>query len=280
MRSKTAVLKDYFKWLLNFTCINVFWGVIKCIYRYAHKGVTVFKAIGYYIFWYFCVRIAMYEKIAQVTGAVNIEPFQVLRWKHGTAYFTAEIRDEAVFIKTGGITDTTKREVYAISYAAQKSTLLRQHIPKLLPNGDYVVVTLIKGRSLRHYREPEMLVQQILVSQLYEIYRALKEVNIFHLDIRPDNFLVEDDGNLVLIDFGYALVSTVDVYYGIPKTTATMSILRNLGSSFAPGNGILDDAYSMLLTMKYVCPSLVQQFPRIWEDINKDIGKRVVKLEY
>lgn len=260
--------KDDLKFFLHFAPVNVLWTLVKKTYKYGHKGITASKALIYYIRWNIKEKKKLYSQLDDVS---NIKPFKALRWKHKVCYLTGEINGKKVFIKTGGVVNTTEREVYALTYAADNSDFLKQHIPAVYRSADtFLIEEMIDGSGL-----PE---DERYVVQLYDIYAEMKKLGILHLDIRPDNFIVKNDGTLVLIDFGYTLINSTDIYDRIRKTSAAREIIKKVGSKYAPNNGTADDAYSMLLTMKYVCPSLLKMHPDIWRELNEDIGERKVDL--
>lgn len=261
--------KDDLKVFLHFAPVNAMWQGAKTVYKYGHKGVTATKAAFYYAKWIRSGKKDLYGKLNEVD---NLKPFRPLRWKHQVCYFTGTINGRRVFIKTGGEVNTTEREVYAMTYAGEHSEVLKKHIPAVISSTtDFLIEELVEGKALTE--------DDRYIDQLYEIYTEMKRCGLLHLDIRPDNFIVKDDGTLILIDFGYALVNTTDVYDRIEKTKAAKSIIQDVGSKYSPKNGTADDAYSMLLTMKYVCPSLLQKYPSIWKELNEDIGERAVSLE-
>lgn len=261
--------KDDLKVFLHFAPINAMWTLDKKIYKYGHKGLTAFKALLYYISWNIKDKKRLYKQLNDVN---HIKPFKALRWKHKVCYFMGEMNGKKVFIKTGGEVNTTEREVYALTYAADNSDILKYHIPLIYRSTDrFLIEERIDGKKLTE--------DDRYVSQLYDIYSEMKKLGILHLDIRPDNFIVKNDGTLILIDFGYALVNSTDIYNKIKKTAAAGGIMKKVGSEYAPKNGTADDAYSMLLTMKYVCPSLLKMYPSVWREMNEDIGERKVDLE-
>ncbi len=261
--------RNDFKVLLNFAPINAMWQGAKAVYKYGHKGVTATKAAGYYLKWSGREKKELYEQLKNVK---DLKPFRPLRWKHEVCYFTGSLNGKKVFIKTGGQVNTTGREVYAMNYAVAHSELLKTHIPAIYESAsNYLIEEMVEGKPLP--------ISDEYVDQLYEIYNELKRCDVLHLDIRPDNFIVKADGTLVLIDFGYALVNTRDIYGMIERNETAKSIIKDVGSKYSPKNGTADDAYSMLLTMKYVCPSLLQKYPTIWKELNEDIGERAVTLE-
>ena len=260
--------KDDLRVFLYFSPVNAVWKGAKSIYRYGHKGVTATKAALYFVKWNGSAKKKLYEKLKDVK---NLEPFHPLRWKHQVCYFTGMLDGKKVFIKSGGEVNTTEREVYAMKYAREHSEVLKKHIPTVISStSDCVIERFVEGRVLTENEKH--------INQLYEIYTEMKRCGILHLDIRPENFIVKADNTIVLIDFGYALVNTTDAFDRIEKTKETKSILRDVGSKYSPKNGTADDAYSMLLTMKYVCPSLIQKYPTIWKKLNEDIGERAVLL--
>ena len=74
----------------------------------------------------------------------------------------------------------------------------------------YIVMEYLSGRNLRDEmdavpgrRLPEERVRQIMVT-LVDALKAVHAKGVYHLDIKPDNVMVEPDGRIVLIDFGAA----------------------------------------------------------------------------
>lgn len=262
--------KEKLKGFLHFAPVNTLWQWAKVVYIYGHKSVTAAKAAIFFIVWNGRIRKKLDRMLPK--GTENIRPFRPLRWKHKVCYFTGVTSGRKVFIKTGGKVNTTDREVFALTYAAEHSKLLKKHIPIVVSaTPEYLMEEMIDGKPL--------FPDESFVRQLHMIYRELKRCEIRHLDIRPDNFIVKQDGTLILIDFGYALVNTTDIYDRIEHSKTSSSIIERVGSNYSPRNGTVDDAYSMLLTMKYVCPFLLKKYPDIWRELNLDIGKRAIYLE-
>ncbi|MDX1935053.1 MAG: protein kinase [Capsulimonadales bacterium] len=74
----------------------------------------------------------------------------------------------------------------------------------------YIVMEYLSGKTLRDEmdavpgrRLPEDRVRKI-IGVLVDALRAVHSKSVFHLDIKPDNVMVEPDGRIVLIDFGAA----------------------------------------------------------------------------
>lgn len=73
----------------------------------------------------------------------------------------------------------------------------------------YMVLRYVESRTLRDlilYRDP-LLTENvlILVRQLANIVRYVHSRGFLHLDLKPENVLVQPDGTMVLIDFDCAL---------------------------------------------------------------------------
>lgn len=74
----------------------------------------------------------------------------------------------------------------------------------------YLVMELIRGRSLRdvlddagsHGLPPDQAAH--VVEPLVQALAALHAAGIYHLDLKPENVLIGEDGRIVLIDFGAA----------------------------------------------------------------------------
>jgi eukaryotic-like serine/threonine-protein kinase len=77
---------------------------------------------------------------------------------------------------------------------------------------DYMVVAYIKGKTLRtvleeHAPNPLPVAEAIRIAlQMCEVLAYCHEHGIFHRDIKPENIMIEEDGNIIIIDFGIALL--------------------------------------------------------------------------
>ncbi len=270
--------KEKFKNLLQFEPLNYFWTYVKTMYIFVLKGIIATKALFFFLVWNIKVKNDLYKKLRGY-GICDISPFNFIRWKNGVCYLKGVFKENEVFIKTGGVVNTIERERSAIEYVRQQSNFLRKHVVKLYPFDDaFIVEEMLGGQSLANLTFKTEDMQNKIVLQMYEIYGELKRIGVHHLDIRPQNFIVTDEGIVFIIDFGYSLVNTHDLYDKIEKNKKTMDVIINLGSKYAPKNGTLDDAYSMLLTLKYICPELINKYPSIWKKLNEDIGVHIIEF--
>ena len=88
------------------------------------------------------------------------------------------------------------------------------HVPHLVAAGDlsvlpYLVMEYVPGRTLDHWLDqvnqgvllaPEMLAH--LGAPVAHAAHSLHEQNAVHLDLKPANVIIKDDGTAVLLDFG------------------------------------------------------------------------------
>ena len=85
------------------------------------------------------------------------------------------------------------------------------HVPRFVAAGDlsrvpYLVMEYVQGRTLQHWLDAEMApsVGEIIhlgVAMAHAVH-ALHQQNTVHLDLKPANVLIREDGVAVLLDFG------------------------------------------------------------------------------
>ncbi len=258
--------------------------ILRKLYKIAHVCKKKLKAFFSYIGWILFKKHKLYKQLKTKHNLNNISPVKPMTWKHNIQYHKAILKDKTVFIKTGGTVNTVEREIYALTTACNDEKF-KKYVPHIcieeIDNCNVVIEEWIEGKVLSEYTYKKQTDADIIIEQLFDIYQLLRKNNIYHLDIRPDNFMVIESNNEIavkLIDFGYALVGTTDIYSYIDKNSISQKIISRLGSNYSCRNGILDDAYSMLLTMKYVCPSLLAHNYEMWFAMNNDIGTRIIDI--
>lgn len=90
------------------------------------------------------------------------------------------------------------------------SRLEHPNIVKLIDHGEfegvlYLATEFIQGRSLREIIKETPLAEETAVDLGLEVAEALNYMNqfgILHRDIKPDNILISDIGEVILVDFG------------------------------------------------------------------------------
>ena len=89
--------------------------------------------------------------------------------------------------------------------------LTGSHVPRFVAAGDlsrvpWLVMEYVQGRTLQHWLDAEMPPSEGEIIHLgvamAQAVHALHQQNTVHLDLKPENVLIRDDGSAVLLDFG------------------------------------------------------------------------------
>lgn len=114
-----------------------------------------------------------------------------------------------------------------------------------------------------------------LVRDLHQIFIAMKQSDVVHRDIRPENFIVSD-GRLLLIDFQFAVSKSNYQEFEFLSVWR----LRGLGDSkYHYKRWKWDDAYSLLQCLHFIgcpAPEYRPEYRQIQDDIKSYIGHDVI----
>ena len=118
------------------------------------------------------------------------------------------------------LTDSAYRDEYQKSmqgFLKEARTLAKIALPGVVAVHDcfeengtvYLVMDYIRGRNLREYIQSKggKVSEEETLSLLHPVLTSLKKLHIegvIHRDISPDNILLNEDGQVILIDFGSA----------------------------------------------------------------------------
>ena len=165
---------------------------------------------------YFNSRIANIGQSLQYINHIldinNLRPYKVdLNSDSAYSYFTGIYDGKKVFIKYGGVGNSCENE-YKMTTKANKRApnhflpIIYSHIQD---SHSFIVYEFLNGKSLKEQISAATQVElDNLRHQLSDIYYALCDLNILHRDIRPDNFVVTENGDVLLLDLQFAIDSS------------------------------------------------------------------------
>lgn len=124
--------------------------------------------------------------------------------------------------------------------------------PKIIGYGEYpfpwIATAFINAKSMSLLKPDEY---QHFIEELVLILDELFFSGIIHRDLRPENICIDANGNVIIIDFGWALYKE----FGYSKTNYEL-IERILNQEFRDESGKYDDALSVYLSIRKVFPSI------------------------
>lgn len=135
-------------------------------------------------------------------------------------------------------------------------------------NTAYIVMELIEGQTLRQIMDVSLKKRlspqrvETIVGQLVSALEAIHQRNICHLDISPDNIMVDEKtGRVVLIDFGAAkqVLKTVHSTFAYKRLYAPIELMSE--STFGPESDLFELSMMIyeMLTGK-LPPNSLQRF--------------------
>lgn len=116
-----------------------------------------------------------------------------------------------------------------------------------------------------------------LIGDIWRIFCALRQSDVVHRDIRPDNFVIAD-GRLILIDFQLAVSKSN--YVELEYLAKHKNRLRKLGNKkYRYRLFRWDDAYSLLKVMQFIGRDkfYATRYDVIYKNIRKYVGRATIK---
>ncbi len=112
----------------------------------------------------------------------------------------------------------------------------------------YLVMEYIQGRPIdRYVREERLSRHQILrlFCRLARVVSQTHQYGVIHCDLKPDNILVTDEGDLKLLDFGVAHLYSITAAEQVPLSHALTPEYASPQRHQDPLPRISDDIYSL-----------------------------------
>jgi predicted Ser/Thr protein kinase len=116
------------------------------------------------------------------------------------------------FLKDKEVLQRLVREARIIGLADHPN-IVKFYDLGLWENGIYVAMEFIEGLSLRHFIKQENLIHRRALEIILQVAYALAHLHgqgIIHRDIKPDNIIVTESGDIKLVDYGISQFANED----------------------------------------------------------------------
>ncbi len=204
----------------------------------------------------------------------------------GSILLSAQLKDNPVFIKAGRAEGRFKlttglflnefnraEELFKINQINfAKPIFFRDHVDGY----KFVATAFIRGTSLATCMSHSNLMptdRAQWFEDILSISQALRQSNVVHRNITPENLIVSNTGHLVLTDFQMAVAK--EPYRELPFLRKRRRMLRRLGGLYAPKPGFWDDQYSLLKILEEIGSSEISQmrYEEIHHELQSVIGQ-------
>ena len=131
-------------------------------------------------------------------------------------------------------------------------------------NQPYLVMERLKGQPLDRYCDAKTLTAQARIRLMIEVCRAVEAAHrilIVHLDLKPSNILVTDEGQVKLLDFGTAKILRGD---------ASLTTTRQLTPMYASPEQLRGEPVSTACDIYSLGLILYEQLCGAWPFGNRD----------
>ncbi len=229
-----------------------------------------------YIDWILVGRKRIIEKINSCVGEVKLRPFNIRGWHNGTSTFIAIDRDQKkYYVKKSTNKKAILSEIESINFL-RKSIRTNEDafdVCDIICSTDtFVVESFLPGNQLSNKTFVDSLDEdekEMIISKLQLIVEKFHQIGFIHADFTPKNIII-NSGNINIIDFEYSIM--LDSRKRENSISKNNNKLRDIGSTYAMGIGVVDDAYSLSQIAKYLIPDIISTNYNLWRNINTLIG--------
>lgn len=224
------------------------------------------------------------RKILTSMGLCKIK--KMARWRIEpifSQYYSATYNGQKVFCKVYKKPDfgCIKREERTLTLIREEgSEWIKRHTPNLiktkyLEDIEIIVTEYVEGKELsKEYKDIDSIFNQMM-----RLLEEQKKLGIVHIDIRPFNFIVKGE-DVILIDYGLAFVERFKQDDELYKEMRFPNELLGTGCSlYNIRDGVFDDAYAILKTLKEIEPRFIRKHHDKWMRLNKMIGEEIVVVK-
>jgi tRNA A-37 threonylcarbamoyl transferase component Bud32 len=186
-------------------------------------------------------KISLIKKFSKVD---DIAPYLISNWHHGFAYFIGKLNGQKVFIKTAD-------EFFYLCNDIAAEKILKDKIltPKVLEaisldKFEMVVFEFIEGNTLNPH---DLINHEGIPQQLILIINELNKVGLFHRDIKLNNFLVDKDKNVYIIDFTFSVSNNATLHLKEldKRNKEELKILNSIGEGYNQSYHQWNDKFSL-----------------------------------
>ena len=178
-------------------------------------------------------------------GYSSVSFFNAKEWHHRVFLFKGlDPQGRKVVIKTSGTYNASKREYNSLKRLNKNEKHLFPLVYAYynLKYFSFVIMEFIDGIKI----EKGAIDKDTFSKFSQEVIHVLSEENVVHRDIRPNNILVNQSGDLYLIDFGWSIIAGV---YSDDLNQKFVTISA-IGETYKPSIMKWNDSYSFKIIFR------------------------------
>ncbi len=189
--------------------------------------------------------IPVYIKL-YLYGIRCLKIFKFNNWHHGFCYFIGVYSEKKVFVKVDTRIHCVCNDKKAFEILSTSQVMADKLISVegecLKGKIQFVLYEFLQGSELTH----ELLKKnRLYFVQMIAMVNEISKYNIIHRDLKLDNFYVDMNGELKIIDFTFAYSKLYSFQELCLDKLTHCSLLESLGNGLNPKAFLWDDFYSL-----------------------------------